>query len=112
MPRLCSPPSLLPLQTPTSLQWFLDVYPQLPPEQRPLEVVQQAGDTLFLPAGWWHCVLNLDTTVAVTQNFVSPANLAAAVRWQALGAGAPRCLPPAFARSSFEPAILRLEQAT
>jgi hypothetical protein len=32
-------------------------------------------------------VLNLDMTVAVTQNFVSPANLAAAVRWQVLGAG-------------------------
>lgn len=32
-------------------------------------------------------MLNLDFTVAVTQNFVSPANLEAAVQWQALGAG-------------------------
>lgn len=32
-------------------------------------------------------MLNLDLTVAVTQNFVSPANLEAAVQWQALGAG-------------------------
>lgn len=43
----------LPLQAPTSLQWYLEVYPQLPPEQRPLEVVQQPGDTIFLPAGGW-----------------------------------------------------------
>lgn len=32
-------------------------------------------------------MLNLDFTVAVTQNYVSPANLEAAVQWQALGAG-------------------------
>ena len=51
LPGRC--PALIPLclQAPTSLQWYLEVYPQLPPEQRPLEVVQQAGDTLFLPAG-------------------------------------------------------------
>lgn len=38
-------------QAPTSLQWYLDILPQLPPGQRPLEVVQQAGDTIFVPAG-------------------------------------------------------------
>ena len=75
-------------QGPTSLQWFLEVLPTLPPEQRPpIEVVQCPGDTLFLPAGWWHAVLNLDTSVAVTQNFVSPANLERTVQWMALGAG-------------------------
>lgn len=39
------------LQTPTSLQWYLEVYPQLPPEARPLEVLQCPGDTMFVPAG-------------------------------------------------------------
>lgn len=51
---LTPPASLLPFpspKTPTSLQWYLEVYPQLAPEHRPLEVVQQAGDTIFLPAG-------------------------------------------------------------
>ena len=34
--------SLLPAapQTPTSLQWFLEIYPLLAPDQRPLELVQ------------------------------------------------------------------------
>ena len=51
LPASCDLLSCLPPQTPTSLQWFLEVYPRLPPEQRPLEVLQRAGDTLFVPAG-------------------------------------------------------------
>jgi hypothetical protein len=31
---------------------------------------------MFVPRGWWHCVLNVEDTVAVTQNYVSDCNLA------------------------------------
>ena len=30
---------------------------------------------MFVPRGWWHCVLNVEATVAVTQNYVSDCNL-------------------------------------
>ncbi|XP_037486175.1 F-box protein At1g78280-like isoform X2 [Triticum dicoccoides] len=62
------------IDTPTSLQWWLDIYPHLAEHEKPLECTQLPGETIFVPSGWWHCVLNLETTVAVTQNFVNQSN--------------------------------------
>jgi hypothetical protein len=56
------------------LQWWLDIYPNLAEHEKPLECTQLPGETIFVPSGWWHCVLNLDMTIAVTQNFVNQSN--------------------------------------
>lgn len=62
------------IDTPTSLQWWLDFYPLIPDEDKPIECTQLPGETIYVPSGWWHCVLNLETSVAVTQNFVNSTN--------------------------------------
>ena len=63
--------------------WLINVYPRTkcnswPQEYKPLVAFQYPGDVIFVPAGWWHVVLNLKTSVAVTQNFVSEDNFALA----------------------------------
>lgn len=59
-----------------SAAWFANVLPHLQPSilSTCIQFVQHEGETVFVPAGWHHAVLNLDTTVCVTQNFASPGN--------------------------------------
>lgn len=45
------------------------------------ECTQQAGDLMVVPSGWAHEVVNLDTTVASTGNFVNAGNVAFARRY-------------------------------
>jgi hypothetical protein len=45
------------------------------PLKRPLEAILQPGEIMFVPNGWWHMVINLDFTIALTHNYVSTSNL-------------------------------------
>ena len=59
--------------------WIISMYPRTqcnswPQEYKPLLAFQFPGDVMFVPSGWWHLVLNVKTSVAVTQNFVSQEN--------------------------------------
>lgn len=61
-----------------AIDWFVQMMPHilendLPPTAKFYYFIQQAGETVFVPSGWWHVVLNLDDTIAVTQNFGKPA---------------------------------------
>jgi hypothetical protein len=34
-----------------------------------VEIIQHPGEVIAFPAGWWHAVVNLDATIAVTESF-------------------------------------------
>ena len=58
------------------VEWFSNFYQYAyDGDVMPLECICEPGDILFVPSGWWHMALNLEECVAITQNFVSKANL-------------------------------------
>ncbi|PKI83748.1 hypothetical protein MVES_002540 [Malassezia vespertilionis] len=72
---------------PASLsEWMLDFYDEtkrrhgrreLGGDGKLVEAVCRTGEVMYIPSGWWHLVVNLDTCVALTQNFVSVTELPA-----------------------------------
>ncbi|KAI8476748.1 MAG: hypothetical protein J3K34DRAFT_453134 [Monoraphidium minutum] len=72
--------------------WFTRVFPrtQAPgwPTARPVTCIQRPGETMFVPHGWLHAVLNLDLTIAVTHNYCGTANFEAV--WRHARRGRPK----------------------
>ncbi|KPX55521.1 segment 12/17 [Pseudomonas amygdali pv. hibisci] len=52
----------------------LEAYP-LFADAHAIECVQQPGDLVFTPSGWWHQVINERAGISVTENFINRANL-------------------------------------
>ena len=60
--------------------WWQEVYPTIvangsAQKYGMIECIQEPGDTIFVPEGWWHTVLNLDLTIAITANPLPPPSL-------------------------------------
>ena len=62
-------------ESPRPAEWYRKYFYNLSAEERPVEFMLEKGELLYLPAGWWHQVINLTDTIAVTQCFVTPGAL-------------------------------------
>lgn len=54
-----------------AVNYFVDILPRIKQKwgeiYNIIEFTQDTGDTVYVPGGWWHAVLNLNDTIAVTQ---------------------------------------------
>ncbi|NXK70764.1 JMJD4 protein, partial [Sylvietta virens] len=55
------------------------IYPRFGRSQPPLEILQEAGEIVFIPSGWHHQVHNLEDTISINHNWVNGCNVA--VMW-------------------------------
>jgi histone arginine demethylase JMJD6 len=61
------------VQIPSSI-WFRDHYDRVmadAPGRESIHVLQRPGETVYVPAGWPHLVLNLELSVAITHNYAT-----------------------------------------
>ncbi|XP_061372157.1 arginine-specific demethylase JMJ22 [Gastrolobium bilobum] len=58
------------------IEWFMNFYGATKIwKKKPIECICKAGEVIFVPNGWWHLVINLEESIAITQNYVSRRNL-------------------------------------
>jgi histone arginine demethylase JMJD6 len=54
-----------------AINYFVDLLPRIKEKYaskiRIFQFIQEPGETVFVPGGWWHGVLNLENSVAITQ---------------------------------------------
>lgn len=62
------------------VEWFVNFYDSVE-EGDAYECVVGAGDVVFVPAGWWHAVVNLEWTAAVTQNYAPVQSFGRVAKW-------------------------------
>ncbi|GET89785.1 hypothetical protein, unknown function [Leishmania tarentolae] len=89
-PPGATPPGVVPsadmaeVATPVSLtEWLLNYYDASLQElqHRGYECICEPGDIMFVPCGWWHFVINLEDSIAITQNYVSRCNLPKVIKF-------------------------------
>ena len=56
-------------------EWLLTFHEEARNTLGCVEGICYEGEVLHVPSGWWHLVVNLSPSVAITQNFVPEAHL-------------------------------------
>ncbi|XP_032634811.1 2-oxoglutarate and iron-dependent oxygenase JMJD4 isoform X2 [Chelonoidis abingdonii] len=58
------------------------IYPRYAQSCPPVEIIQEAGEIVFIPSGWHHQVYNLEDTISINHNWVNGCNVA--IMWSFL----------------------------
>lgn len=56
-------------------EWLLGFHAEARQASGCMEGICKEGEVLHVPSGWWHLVVNLAPSIAITQNFVPQAHL-------------------------------------
>jgi hypothetical protein len=56
-------------------EWLIGFHAEARATPGCLEGICGEGEVLHVPSGWWHLVVNLDASIAITQNFVPRSHL-------------------------------------
>ncbi|KAM4705203.1 2-oxoglutarate and iron-dependent oxygenase JMJD4 [Rhinophrynus dorsalis] len=62
----------------------ISIYPNSSSCCPPIEVIQEAGEIIFVPSGWHHQVYNMEDTISINHNWVNGCNVS--VMWRFLQA--------------------------
>eukprot|EP00121_Abeoforma_whisleri_P000456 Awhi_evm1s399 len=65
-------------------EWFTIEWPTIREDAkkekfRIFEFEQEQGEVVYVPPGWWHAVINIESSVAITHNFVHSGDLQLAI---------------------------------
>ncbi|KAL9604815.1 MAG: hypothetical protein Q9219_000263 [cf. Caloplaca sp. 3 TL-2023] len=60
-------------------EWLLGFHAEARKTHGCKEGICREGEVLHVPSGWWHLVVNLESSIAITQNFVPRVHLANAL---------------------------------
>ncbi|XP_077160178.1 2-oxoglutarate and iron-dependent oxygenase JMJD4 [Paroedura picta] len=52
-----------------------NAYPRYAQSTAPVEIIQEAGEIVFIPSGWHHQVYNLEDTISINHNWVNGCNV-------------------------------------